>query len=248
MRAIALIPTYNERENLAPLVAGLRHHAPGLHVLFIDDHSPDGTGAVADELSRRYPGEISVLHRPRKEGLGKAYVAAFRQVIDRDYEFILQMDADLSHDPAALPEFFAQAASHDLVVGSRYLKGISVVNWNLWRLFLSRAATRYIQLVTGLPYHDATSGFNLWRRQALAKIDFESAFSSGYIFLAEMKYKAFRHGLRVTEIPIVFVERRAGESKLNARILAEAIWGVIRLRLDSANGRTRSEQGPVVPP
>src|SRR3954454_5730988 len=176
MRAVAVIPTYNERANLSPLVASLRQHAPGLHIFFVDDNSPDGTGEVADELSRQYPGEVNVLHRQRKEGLGKAYVAAFREVLQRDYEFVLQMDADFSHDPVHLPDFFAKAREHDLVVGSRYLNGISVVNWDLKRLILSKAATRYVQFVTGVPFSDATSGFNLWRREALEAIGFETAF------------------------------------------------------------------------
>lgn len=231
MRAVAVIPTYNERANLPQLVEGIRRHAPGLHILFVDDSSPDGTGEVADELSRLFPGEISVLHRPRKEGLGKAYVDGFRQMLRGGYDYILQMDADLSHDPAHLPSFFAKVHDHDLVVGSRYLHGISVVNWNLKRLVLSKMATRYVQLVTGMPYSDATSGFNLWRREALEAIGCETLFASGYMFLVELKYKAFRSGLRVGEVPIIFVERKTGESKLDRGILWEAIWGVLRLRL-----------------
>lgn len=230
MRAIAVIPTYNERANLVPLVDSIRQHAPGLHILFVDDHSPDGTGAVADQLSARFAGEVFVLHRAAKEGLGKAYVAGFREVLGRDYDFIMQMDADFSHDPAHLPAFFAEAETHDLVIGSRYLNGISVVNWDLKRLVLSKAATRYVQLASTMPFSDATSGYNCWRREALETIGFETAFASGYMFLVEMKYKAFRRGLRVSEVPIVFVERRSGTSKLDRRILWEAIWGVLRLR------------------
>ncbi len=231
MRAIVLVPTYRERENIVPLLASIRQYAPGIHVLFIDDNSPDGTGAVAEELSRQHPGEVFVLHRPKKEGLGRAYVDAFREAVGGDYEFIIQMDADFSHDPKYLPSFFARANDCDLVIGSRYLKGISVVNWDLRRLILSKAATRYVQIITGMPYTDATGGFNLWRREALARIDFESTFSSGYMFLVEMKHRAFRAKLRVAEIPIIFVERRVGQSKLDVKILREAILGVVRLRL-----------------
>lgn len=231
MRAVAVIPTYNERANLPQLVESIRRHAPGLHILVVDDNSPDGTGEIADELSSRFPGEVSVLHRARKEGLGKAYIDGFRQVLRGEYDYILQMDGDLSHDPAHLPAFFAAAQEHDLVVGSRYLNGISVVNWDLKRLVLSKMATRYVQLATGMPYTDATSGFNLWRREALEAIGCETLFSSGYLFLVEMKYKAFRGRLRVSEVPIIFVERKTGDSKLDRRILWEAIWGVLKLRL-----------------
>jgi dolichol-phosphate mannosyltransferase len=231
MRVVAVVPTYNERANLPQLVASIRQHAPGVHILVVDDNSPDGTGAVADELSRNFPDEVFVLHRARKEGLGKAYVAAFRYLADKKYDFILQMDADLSHDPVHLPLFLAIAEANDLVVGSRYLNGISVVNWDLKRLILSKMATRYVRLITGMPYSDATSGFNLWRREALEATGFETAFSSGYMFLVEMKFRAYRRGLRVSEVPIIFVERKSGDSKLSRRILWEAIWGVLKLRL-----------------
>lgn len=231
MRAVAVIPTYNERANLRPLVESIRQHAPGMHVIFVDDNSPDGTGAMADELSARFAGEVFVLHRAGKEGLGKAYVAGLREALRRDYDFIVQMDADFSHDPMHLPSFFAAAREHDLAIGSRYLNGISVVNWDLKRLILSKAATRYVQLVTGMPYSDATSGFNCWRRAALEAVGFETSFASGYMFLVEMKFKAFRRRLRVDEVPIIFMERRSGTSKLDQRILWEAIWGVLRLRL-----------------
>lgn len=231
MRAIAVIPTYNECANLPQLVESIRRHAPGLHVLFVDDNSPDGTGAVAEELRARFPGEIAVLHRAAKNGLGKAYLAGFKAALAGDYEYILQMDADLSHDAAHIPSFFEKIATHDLVIGSRYLRGISVVNWNLQRLVLSMSATRYVQLVTRMPYSDTTSGFNLWRTEALRTVGFETAFASGYMFLVEMKYKAFRRGLRVGEVPIIFTERKTGSSKLDRRILWEAFGGVLRLRL-----------------
>ena len=233
MRAIVLVPTYNERANLAELVQKVRQFAPGLHLLIVDDNSPDGTGELADELARQYPDEIFVLHRERKEGLGKAYVDAFTQALKKDYEFILQMDADLSHDPVHLPDFFAKIQDHDLVVGSRYLNGISVVNWDLTRLILSKLASNYVRFVTRMPFSDTTSGYSCWRREALSTIDFENAFSSGYVFLVEMKYKAYRNGLRLAEVPIIFVERKSGDSKLDGRVIWEAVWGVLRLRLKS---------------
>lgn len=230
-RAIAVVPTYNERSNLPELVTKIRQHAPGVHILFVDDNSPDGTGQVADDLSRQHPSEIFVLHRKAKEGLGKAYIDAFRFVVQKEYEFVVQMDADLSHDPVYLPDLLSKIQEHDLVIGSRYIRGVSVVNWNLKRIILSKMATRYVQVVTGMPFTDATGGFNCWRRTALEAIGFEGVFASGYMFLVELKYKAFRKGLSITEVPIVFVERRTGVSKLSRRILWEAAWGVLRLRI-----------------
>lgn len=231
MRAIVLIPTYNERANLAELVEKIRQFAPGLHILIIDDNSPDGTGQLADELARQDPETFFVLHRQQKEGLGKAYVDAFSRVLEEDYEYILQMDADLSHDPLYLPRFFESIRDHDLVVGSRYLHGISVVNWDLKRLVLSKLASHYVRFVTRMPLSDTTSGYMCWRRAALESLGFKDAFSIGYVFLVEMKYKAYRKGLRLAETPIIFVERKHGDSKLGWRVTWEAIWGVLRLRL-----------------
>jgi dolichol-phosphate mannosyltransferase len=231
MHAIAVVPTYNERANLAELVEKIHQAAKGLHILIVDDNSPDGTGALADELRQKHPDQIFVLHREKKEGLGKAYVDGFNEALKKDYEYILQMDADLSHDPAHLPRFFEQIENHDLVVGSRYLHGISVVNWDLKRLIMSKLATNYVRFVTRMPFTDATSGFKCWRRAALEAIGYEDVFSSGYVFLVEMKYKAYRRGFRVTEVPIIFVERKSGNSKLDWSVIWEAIWGVLRLRI-----------------
>lgn len=231
MRAIALIPTYNERANLAELLEKIRQFAPGLHVLVIDDNSPDGTGDLADELARQDPDGFFVLHRQEKQGLGRAYVDAFSQVLKKDYEYILQMDADLSHDPLYLPRFLESIRDNDLVVGSRYLQGISVVNWDLKRLVLSKLASRYVRFITRMPLSDPTSGYMCWRKTAVESLGFEDAFSIGYVFLVEMKYKAYRKGLRLAETPIIFVERKHGDSKLSWRVTWEAIWGVLRLRL-----------------
>jgi dolichol-phosphate mannosyltransferase len=231
MRAIVVVPTYNELANLETLNDKLRQYAPDLHVLIVDDNSPDGTGKLADELAAREPERIFVLHRERKEGLGRAYVEGFKQVLEKDYELILHMDADLSHDPVHLPDFFARIQDQDLVVGSRYLKGISVVNWDLKRLAMSKLATNYVRFITRMPFTDATSGFNCWRREALEAISFQSAFSSGYVFLVELKYKAYRQGFRVSEVPIIFIERKSGNSKMDWAVIWEAFWGVLRLRL-----------------
>jgi dolichol-phosphate mannosyltransferase len=230
MRAIVLIPTYNERANLAELVGKIRQVAPELHLLVVDDNSPDGTGELADELARQDPERLFVLHRPKKEGLGKAYVAAFSQALAKSYEYIFQMDADLSHDPVYLPRFFDAIRDHDVVVGSRYLQGISVVNWDLKRLVLSKLASLYVRFITRMPLSDPTSGFICWQRTALESIGFKDTFSIGYVFLVEMKYKAYRKGLRFAETPIVFVERKHGNSKLGWRVTWEAIWGVLRLK------------------
>jgi dolichol-phosphate mannosyltransferase len=230
MRAIVLIPTYNERTNLAELVAKIREVAPALHMLIVDDNSPDGTGELADELARRDPERLFVLHRQKKEGLGRAYVAAFTQVLTQDYEYILQMDADLSHDPLYLPRFFEAIHDHDLVIGSRYLQGISVVNWDLKRLVLSKLASHYVRFITRMPLTDPTSGFICWRRAALESIGYRDTFSIGYVFLVEMKYKAYREGLRFAETPIIFVERKHGNSKLGWRVAWEAFWSVVRLK------------------
>ena len=231
MRAVVVVPTYNELANLKTLVEKLRQHAPELHVLIVDDNSPDGTGQLADELSAADPQRISVLHRQRKEGLGRAYIHGFKEVLKQDYGYILQMDADLSHDPVHLPDFFAKIENHDLVVGSRYLKGISVVNWDLKRLMMSKLATNYVRFITRMPFTDTTSGYSCWRREALEAISFQNAFSSGYVFLVELKYKAYRKGFRVGEVPIIFIERKSGNSKMDWAVIWEAFWGVLRLRL-----------------
>jgi dolichol-phosphate mannosyltransferase len=230
MRAIVVAPTYNERDNLELFVSTVHRVCPELHILIVDDNSPDGTGKLADELSARDPEKVFVLHRSKKEGLGPAYIDGFKLALKQDYEYVLQMDADLSHDPHQLQPFFEKIKDHDLVVGSRYLNGISVVNWDLKRLMLSKFATRYVQLVTGMPLTDATSGFICWRRETLEKINFEDAFSTGYIFLVEMKYKVIRKGLKVAEVPIIFVERKTGDSKLDWKVIWEAFWGVFRIR------------------
>jgi dolichol-phosphate mannosyltransferase len=231
MRCLVVVPTYNERENLSAIIESILQHAPSAHVLIVDDNSPDGTGTLADELHNRQPENIFVLHRLGKRGLGPAYVAGFKFALAGDYDIIVQMDADFSHDPKLLPVFFEQIRENDVVIGSRYLKGISVVNWDLKRLMLSKAATCYVRFITGMPLTDATAGFKCWRREALEAIGLADLLSNGYVFLAEMSYRAFRKKLRIIEIPIVFVERRLGRSKMNWRIVAEGLWGVIRMRL-----------------
>jgi len=231
MKAIVVVPTYNERENLGQLVEKIAQYVPNLHILIVDDNSPDGTGELAEELSRENSGRVFVLHRDRKQGLGRAYLAGFGEALQRGYECILQMDADLSHDPSYLPGLLSLIRKFDLVLGSRYVHGINVVNWDFKRLLLSKLATKYVQMVTGMPFTDATGGFKCWRAAALQAIGLDDVFSNGYLFQIEMTYKAYRKGLRVGELPIIFYERNLGKSKMNWAIIWEALWGVIRLRI-----------------
>lgn len=231
MACLVILPTYNERDNLSAIVESIQQHAPSAHVLVVDDNSPDGTGQIADELAHKDPDRIFVLHRGCKQGLGPAYVAGFQFALDRNYDTIVQMDADFSHDPKYLPLFLDEINRADVVVGSRYVTGISVVNWDLKRLMLSRGANFYVRALTGMPLTDATAGFKCWRRTALTKINFDHIYANGYVFLAEMSYQAFRKNLKITEVPIIFVERRLGRSKFDWKIIAEGFWGVIRMRL-----------------
>ncbi len=230
-RAIAVIPTYNERESLPQLVEKIYSLAAPVDLLVVDDNSPDGTGRLAEELSAASGGRLTVLHRDQKEGLGRAYSEGFRRALELNYETILQMDADLSHDPTNIPDFLGRIRDHDLVLGSRYVHGICVVNWDFKRLLLSKAATKYVQIITGMHFTDATGGFKCWRASALREVGLDYVFSNGYLFQIETTYRAYRKGLRVAEIPIIFYERTSGRSKMDWRIIWEAVWGVLRLRL-----------------
>ncbi|MEZ5319378.1 MAG: polyprenol monophosphomannose synthase [Vicinamibacterales bacterium] len=239
MTVLVVLPTYNERPNLEKVAAGILQH-PWARLLVVDDGSPDGTGALADELAARYPGRLDVLHRTGPRGLGLAYVDGLRRAIASDADAIGQMDADLSHDPAHLPALREALAGADLVIGSRYLHGVSVVNWPLHRIALSAFANRYIRLVTGLTPSDCTSGYRLWRREALATLPLEHARANGYAFLTEMLYQAARLGLRIAESPIVFVERQEGYSKVSSGVLFESLLTPWRLVLRGGRvGRRR---------
>jgi dolichol-phosphate mannosyltransferase len=230
MRAIAVVPTYNERESLPAFLEKFRQSAEGVDLLIVDDNSPDGTGRMADEAAQAAGGRIAVLHRERKEGLGRAYVAGFGQALAMGYDILVQMDADLSHDPSYIPAFLERIRESDLVLGSRYIHGICVVNWDFKRLLLSKMATRYVQIVTGMRFSDTTGGFKCWRADALRAVGLDRVFSNGYLFQIEMTYRVFRRGLRVAEIPIIFFERNLGRSKMHWRMIWEALWGVLRLR------------------
>jgi dolichol-phosphate mannosyltransferase len=231
MNSLVVVPTYNEVDNLPGIVDSILEHAPQTHILIVDDNSPDGTGALADQLSEARPQQVFVLHRARKEGLGQAYVEGFKFALERGYAVIVQMDADFSHDPKYLPAFFEAIETNDLVIGSRYVNGISVVNWDLKRLILSKAASFYVRLITGMPIADTTTGYKCWRREALLAIGLDQLFSNGYVFLAEMSYRAYRKGMRIKEVPIIFVERRLGRSKMSGGIMVEGVLSVLRMRL-----------------
>lgn len=234
MNALVVVPTYNERDNLPILAAGVLAQ-PGYRMLVVDDGSPDGTGQVADELARQYPGRLEVMHRTGARGLGRSYVDGLQHALRQEgVDVICQMDADLSHDPQYLPAMAAATASHDVVIGSRYLQGISVVNWPLHRIILSTLANRYIRAVARLSPRDCTSGFRCWRRDALAQMPIGAMVSDGYAFLVEMLFEADRHGFRIGEVPIIFVERKQGQSKLSSGVLIESLITPWRLMVRGA--------------
>jgi dolichol-phosphate mannosyltransferase len=236
-RALVIIPTFNELNNLQLIVPQVLEQDPRLEILVVDDNSPDGTGRVADEMAGTNP-RIHVLHRPAKLGLGTAYLAGFRWALDRDYAYVFEMDADFSHDPKHLPQFLAAIEDADLVLGSRYLGGrVTVVNWPMPRLLLSYFANIYARVVTGVRLGDATGGFKCFRRQVLEGIDLGAVRSNGYAFQIEMSTRAARRGFRIVEIPIVFVDRTDGVSKMSRSIVREAVWMVWRLRLLAMLGR-----------
>ncbi|MBU1699584.1 MAG: polyprenol monophosphomannose synthase [Candidatus Eisenbacteria bacterium] len=230
MRTLVVIPTYNERENIQVVIPKILDHPYDLQILVVDDGSPDGTGQIVEEMGKSDP-RISLLRRPGKMGLGSAYVAGFQRAIEMDVDCVIQMDADLSHDPQAIPEFIEGIKDSDLVVGSRYLNGVTVVNWPIRRLILSFGANLYTKIVTGMPLSDATGGFKCFRRSTLELIDLDKIGSDGYGFQIEMNFQCWRRNLRIREIPIVFVDRQKGASKLSRWIVWEAIWLVWRLAL-----------------
>lgn len=230
-RALVIVPTYNERENLPRLVPAILAQDPRLEILIIDDASPDGTGELADALAAE-EARVHVLHRPGKLGLGTAYLTGFRWGLEQGYDFLFEMDADFSHDPAHLPQFLKAIQDADVVLGSRYLEGrVTVVNWPITRLLLSYGANLYARLITGLPVADATGGFKCFRREVLEAIDLGRVESEGYAFQIEITLRAWKKGFRIKEIPIVFTDRDVGESKMSKKIIWEAVWRVWRLRL-----------------
>ncbi len=236
-RALVIVPTFNERENIIRLIDAVLGEDPRLEVLVVDDGSPDGTGQIVDERVAHDP-RVHVIHRERKLGLGTAYVAGFKWALECDYEYVFEMDADFSHDPAHIPQFLDTARDADVVLGSRYRDGrVTVVNWPIGRLLLSYFANVYARIVTGLQVFDATGGYKCWRRKVLESIDLSDVKSNGYAFQIEMSFRAWKKGFRIAEIPIVFVDRTEGQSKMSKKIVREAIWMVWRLRWWSISGR-----------
>jgi dolichol-phosphate mannosyltransferase len=236
MNVLVVTPTYNERDNLPLLVRGVLAHE-GYRMLVVDDASPDGTGAVADALAAEYEGRIVVIHRTGPRGLGRSYIDGLQHAVAMpDVDVVFQMDADLSHNPEYLPALAAATRDFDMVIGSRYLHGISVVNWPLHRIFLSTFANRYIRAITRLAATDCTSGFRCWRRDALERIPIGRMVSDGYAFLVEMLFEAHRRGYRIGEVPIIFVERRQGQSKVSSTVLLESLIMPWRLMLRGPRG------------
>jgi len=236
MNAVVIIPTYNERENIPPLVDALLRH-DGVRVLVVDDQSPDGTGAVADDVARQHPGRVDVLHRTTKRGFGRSYIDGIKRSIAGGADLICQMDADFSHDPARLPDLLAAAANADLVIGSRYVPGGAIVNWPQRRRLLSRFANMYVRAVTHVKARDCTSGYRCWRRDALASLPLDRFVSDGYSFLVEMLFVASRQGRRIVEVPITYTERREGQSKMSRAVILESV--ITPWRLVATRGRAR---------
>lgn len=236
-RVLAVIPTYNERENVPVILERVLAADHRVSVLVVDDSSPDGTGDYVESLTRRNP-RVMLLRREGKQGLGTAYVAGFRRALADGFDAVIEIDADLSHNPHDIPRMLETAEHSHFVIGSRYVSGVNVINWPLQRLLLSYFASVYSRFATGMPYADLTAGYALIRREVLEAIDLDRIRSNGYSFQIEIKFKAFRKGFRLTEVPIVFTERSHGSSKMNKRIVFEAMWRVWRLRLSAILGRT----------
>ncbi|MDP2961111.1 MAG: polyprenol monophosphomannose synthase [candidate division Zixibacteria bacterium] len=236
MKTLVIIPTYNEKENIGKIIPLVLKQDPDIEVLVVDDNSPDGTGKIVEEIittNRR----VKLIQRVKKSGLGTAYLAGFQYALQNGYDYIFEMDSDFSHDPEYIPYFLSAIREADLVLGSRYIKGVNVVNWPITRLLLSYYANVYARWVTGLPVKDSTGGFKCFKREVLEKIGLDRIHSNGYAFQIEMSFRAWKKGFKIKEIPIIFVDRREGESKMSKKIVREAIWMVWKLRLLSLLGK-----------
>lgn len=244
-KTVVVVPTYNERENLPPLADRLLRLAVPVDLLVVDDNSPDGTGRIADELAAAHS-NIHALHRTEKNGLGRAYIAGFKWALQHGYEFVFEMDGDFSHNPDDIPMFLQAARTADLVLGSRYLNGIRIINWPLSRLMLSKGAAKYVQIVTGMPFTDPTGGFKCFRRRALEALNLDEVHSNGYSFQIELSHKLWRQGMTIVEVPIIFTDRFQGHSKMSGHIISEAFWMVWRLWLQ--NGMRRRPRALPAPP
>ena len=235
-KALVVMPTYNESENISRIIPEVLNQSPQIDILIVDDNSPDGTAQLVEKLQKENGNRIHVLKRPQKMGLGTAYVAGFRFALEEDYDYIFEMDADFSHSPDVLPRFLEAVQDADLVLGSRYITGVNVINWPLRRLLLSYGASFYTRLITGMPVKDPTGGFKCFRRGVLESIDLDKIQSNGYSFQIEMSFRAWRKGFRIVEIPIVFTDRVGGKSKMSPQIVREAIWVVWKLKIQQLLG------------
>ena len=234
--SIVIIPTYNEKENIENIVRAVLALPQGFHILVVEDNSPDGTADIVKHLQQtEFADRLFMLQRPGKQGLGTAYIAGFRWALQRQYEYIFEMDADFSHNPADLPRLYAACHDRgaDVSIGSRYVSGVNVVNWPMGRVLMSYFASKYVRLITGLPIHDTTAGFVCYRRRVLELINLDTIRFKGYAFQIEMKFTAYKHGCRIEEVPVIFINRELGTSKMNSSIFGEAVFGVIRLKWDS---------------
>ncbi|MDR0989103.1 MAG: polyprenol monophosphomannose synthase [Prevotellaceae bacterium] len=233
--SIVIIPTYNERENIENIIRAIFKLEQVFHILVIEDGSPDGTAAIVKGLQQIFPDRLFLIERQGKQGLGTAYIAGFKWSLERSYQFIFEMDADFSHNPADLPRLYQACVSGgaDVSIGSRYVSGVNVVNWPMGRVLMSYFASKYVRFITGLPVHDTTAGFKCYRRRVLETINLNAIRFKGYAFQIEMKFTAYRLGFRITEVPVIFINRELGTSKMNSSIFGEAIFGVIRLKWDS---------------
>lgn len=229
MKALVIIPTYNEAENAAAIIAEVLKQDKNLDVLIVDDNSPDKTGQIVTDLKKKNK-RIHLLEREGKQGLGSAYVAGFKFAIENQYDYIFEMDADFSHDPVVLSQMLLEIENNDLIIGSRYINGINVVNWPLHRLMLSWFASKYVRVITGMKINDPTGGFKCFRREVLESINLDSILSDGYSFQVEMNFRTWLRKFRIKEIPIVFTDRRSGQSKMSKKIVREAIWMVWKLK------------------
>jgi dolichol-phosphate mannosyltransferase len=230
MNTLIIIPTYNEYENVPPLLEQIETYAPASDILIVDDNSPDGTGQLAEEIAAKNP-QVHVMHRAGKLGLGTAYIAGFKYAVEHGYDAAFEMDADFSHDPRYLPDFLRAIESADLVIGSRYIKGGGTPNWSLLRRFISGGGNIFARFMLGIPVHDCTAGFRCYRRQVLESIDLDTIESQGYAFQVELAYRVYKHGFKIVETPIIFLDRRVGKSKMSRAIFLEGFTWVVRARL-----------------
>lgn len=237
MKKLVIIPTYNEKENIEAIILEVFALEQGFHVLVVDDSSPDGTGRIVEDLQRKHPETLHLTTRKVKDGLGKAYIHGFDWALKKNYDYVFEMDADFSHNPHDLPKLYEACRNADMAIGSRYSKGVNVVNWPMGRVLLSYFASRYVRFVLGVPIHDTTAGFVCFSRKVLEEIGLDKVKLKGYGFQIEMKFRALKKGFRIVEVPIVFTNRELGESKMNGGIIGEAVFGVLNLKWKSIIGK-----------